>query len=43
MMNLKNQRVSVQCNKKRYNYFIEEEIDVGIVLEGSETKSMHQW
>ena len=39
-MNLKNQKLIADNKKARYNYFIEEEIEFGIFLEGSEVKSM---
>ena len=40
LVNLKNQKLIADNKKARYNYFIEEEIECGIVLEGSEVKSM---
>ena len=40
LVNLKNQKLIAENKKARYNYFIEEEIECGIVLEGSEVKSM---
>ena len=40
LVNLKNQKLIADNKKAHYNYFIEEEIDCGIVLEGSEVKSM---
>ena len=39
-VNLKKQKLIADNKKARYNYFIEEEIECGIVLEGSEVKSM---
>ena len=35
LVNLKNQKLIADNKKARYNYFIEEEIECGIVLEGS--------
>ena len=40
LVNLKNLKLIADNKKARYNYFIEEEIECGIVLEGSEVKSM---
>ena len=40
LLNLKNQKLIADNKKARYNYFIEEEVECGIVLEGSEVKSM---
>ena len=40
LVKLKNQKLIADNKKARYNYFIEEEIECGIVLEGSEVKSM---
>ena len=40
LVNLKNHKLIADNKKARYNYFIEEEIECGIVLEGSEVKSM---
>ena len=40
LVNLKNQKLIADNKKARYNYFIEEEIECGIVLKGSEVKSM---
>ena len=40
LVNLKNQKLIADNKKARYNYFIEDEIECGIVLEGSEVKSM---
>ena len=40
LVNLKNQKLIADNKKAHYNYFIEEEIECGIVLEGSEVKSM---
>ena len=40
LVNLKNQKLIADNKKARYNYFIEEEIECGMVLEGSEVKSM---
>ena len=40
LLNLKNQKIIADNKKARYNYFIEEEVECGIVLEGSEVKSM---
>ena len=40
LVNLRNQKLIADNKKARYNYFIEEEIECGIVLEGSEVKSM---
>ena len=40
LVKLKNQKLVADNKKARYNYFIEEEIECGIVLEGSEVKSM---
>ena len=40
LVNLKNQKLIADNKKARYNYFIEEEIECGIVLEGSEVQSM---
>ena len=40
LVNLKNQKLIADNKKARYNYFIEEEIECGIVLVGSEVKSM---
>ena len=39
-MNQKYQKLIADNKKARYNYFIEDEIECGIVLEGSEVKSM---
>ena len=39
-VNQKYQKLIADNKKARYNYFIEEEIECGIVLEGSEVKSM---
>ena len=39
-MNLNNHKLIADNNIAHYNYFIEEEIECGIVLEGSEVKSM---
>ncbi len=36
----RNLKLIAENRKARYNYFIEEEIECGIVLEGSEVKSM---
>ena len=40
LVNLKNQKLIADNKKARFNYFIEDEIECGIVLEGSEVKSM---
>ena len=40
LLNSNNQRLIADNRKARYNYFILEEIECGIVLEGSEVKSM---
>ena len=40
LVKLKNQKLIADNKKAHYNYFIEEEIECGIVLEGSEVKSM---
>ena len=40
LVNLRNQKLIADNKKARYSYFIEEEIECGIVLEGSEVKSM---
>ena len=39
-VNQKYQKLIADNKKARYNYFIEDEIECGIVLEGSEVKSM---
>ena len=39
-VNQKYQKLIADNKKARYNYFIEAEIECGIVLEGSEVKSM---
>ena len=40
LVNLRNQKLIADNKKARYSYFIEEEIECGIVLKGSEVKSM---
>ena len=40
LLNSNNQRLIADNRKARYNYFILEELECGIVLEGSEVKSM---
>ncbi|MFL2801909.1 MAG: SsrA-binding protein SmpB [Paracoccaceae bacterium] len=40
LLNLKNEKLIADNKKARYNFFIEEEVECGIVLEGSEVKSM---
>ena len=39
-VNQKYQKLIADNKKARYNYFIEDEIECGIVLEGSEVKSL---
>ena len=36
------QKVAAENRKARHNYFIEDEMEVGIVLEGSEVKSLRE-
>ncbi|MDG1970235.1 MAG: SsrA-binding protein SmpB [Paracoccaceae bacterium] len=36
------QKIAAENRKARYNYFIEEELEVGIMLEGSEVKSLRE-
>lgn len=36
------QKVAAENRKARHNYFIEEELEVGIMLEGSEVKSLRE-
>ena len=36
----RNLKLIAENRKARYNYFIEEELECGIALEGSEVKSM---
>ena len=36
------QKIAAENRKARHNYFIEDEIEVGIVLEGSEVKSLRE-
>ena len=41
LVNLRNQKLIADNKKARYSYFIEEEIECGIVLKGSEVKSFY--
>lgn len=36
------QKIAAENRKARHNYFIEEELEVGIMLEGSEVKSLRE-
>ena len=36
------QKIAAEIRKARHNYFIEDEMEVGIVLEGSEVKSLRE-
>ena len=36
------QKIAAENRKARYNYFIEDEMEVGIVLQGSEVKSLRE-
>lgn len=36
------QKIAAENRKARYNYFIEDEMEVGVMLEGSEVKSLRE-